>query len=90
MQLFQKLIQIQNSKCLLWEQIETTRSKTSQESKYGQWDPSTTLTIKWWAVNMPEVGFELGPGEGTKITKRLLYLCAISPLYIVGNEETIT
>ena len=28
---------------------------------------------------MPEVGFELGPGGGTKIMKRLLYLCAISP-----------
>ena len=28
---------------------------------------------------MPEVGFELGPGEGTTITKRLLYFCAISP-----------
>ena len=25
------------------------------------------------------VGFELGPGEGTKIMKRPLYLCAISP-----------
>ena len=30
---------------------------------------------------MPEVGFELRPGEGTKITKCPLYLCAISPLY---------
>ena len=29
---------------------------------------------------MHEVGFELGPGEGTKIMKRPLYLCAISPL----------
>ena len=28
---------------------------------------------------MPEVGFELGPGEGTKIIKHPLYLCAISP-----------
>ena len=28
---------------------------------------------------LPAAGFELGPGEGTKITKRHLYLCAISP-----------
>ena len=43
---------------------------------------------------MPEVGFELWPGEGTKITKRSLYLCAISPqrkadLFYVGVDSII-